>query len=452
MLVVGSGAGLRAAIEASTSGVSVGLVCSRCSARHTRDGQAGSPRQLANVDRHDSWKVFAIRCAGRYINWRMARCTPRSPLASRALEAWGPSSTTRTAAFCSGISAATSTRLAWRPRAPELIRTLRNGVHRGIGVHVVRGHPLLLDGGRIALAYSERGRWTVFRGKSDHPGSSGIGKAYKITSNSGNTGDGHTLAYDAGSPNHRHESCSSIRLAWSGAERQGILVTEGVRGEGGCWNKAGGGSCSAVSDNYKPSTTRTEEGFTLCAGRSTRADARRPPEALTRATSHGQSSARSARAAASARQVFLEQTFASGSANGRDRSIPSTGRRSCEHVPPVQGLGGLDITNNRWSGADDALCHGGVRVDMIRKCRVFPACSRAANARGHQQGKPAGQQPLSDLLIAASAGEYAAKFSRDNPTATVATTRWMPRRGGRSNRSNDLRARTRSRFSTTCRT
>ena len=198
VLVIGAGgAGLRAAIEASAAGVSVGLVCkSLLGKAHTVMAEGGIAAALANVDDRDNWKVhFADTMrGGQYVNnWRMAELhAQEAPDRVRELEAWG-------AVFDRTPDGRILQRNFGGHRYPrlahvgdrtglELIRTLQDhGIHQGIDVYmectVVR---LLKDGDRIVGAfayYRDRGRFVVFKAKAVVLATGGIGKAYKITSN-----------------------------------------------------------------------------------------------------------------------------------------------------------------------------------------------------------------------------------------------------------------------------
>src|SRR6202165_5728937 len=214
VLVIGSGgAGLRAAIEASAAGVSVGMVC-KCllGKAHTVMAEGGSAAALANVDDRDNWKVhFADTMrGGQYVNnWRMAELHAKeAPDRVRELEAWG-------AVFDRTADGRILQRNFGGHRYPrlahvgdrtglELIRTLQDhGIHQGIEVHMEHTIvTLLIEGDRVvgALGYDrERGRFKVFKAKAIVLATGGIGRAYRITSNSWEyTGDGQSLAYDAG--------------------------------------------------------------------------------------------------------------------------------------------------------------------------------------------------------------------------------------------------------------
>src|SRR5262249_39189753 len=214
VIVIGAGgAGLRAAIEASAAGVSVGLICkSLLGKAHTVMAEGGIAAALANVDDRDNWKVhFADTMrGGQYVNnWRMAELHAKeAPDRVRELEKWGAvfDRTKDGRILQRNFGGHKYPRLAHvgDRTGLEMIRTLQDhGIHQGIHVYMeVTVLGLLKDGDRIAGAvayYRERGRFVVFRAKAVVLATGGIGKAYKITSNSWEyTGDGHALAYFAG--------------------------------------------------------------------------------------------------------------------------------------------------------------------------------------------------------------------------------------------------------------
>src|SRR5215470_11362273 len=273
VLVIGAGgAGLRAAIEAANSGVTVGLICkSLLGKAHTVMAEGGMAAALANNDDRDNWRVhFADTMrGGQYVNnWRMAQLhAQEAPARVRELEAWG-------AVFDRTKDGKIRQRNFGGHKYPrlahvgdrtglELIRTLQDhGIHKGIAVYMERTViRLLKDGDRIAgaLAYDrERGRWTVFRAKAIVLATGGIGKAYKITSNSWEyTGDGHTLAYDIGAEliDMEFVQFHPTGMVWPPSVR-GILVTEGVRGEGGILtnNEARRFMFEDIPENYRAQT------------------------------------------------------------------------------------------------------------------------------------------------------------------------------------------------------
>src|SRR5947208_2901107 len=299
VLVIGAGgAGLRAAIEASAAGVRVGLVCkSLLGKAHTVMAEGGIAAALANVDERDNWKVhFADTMrGGQYVNqWRMAELHAKeAPDRVRELEAWG-------AVFDRTKDGRILQRHFGGHKYPrlahvgdrtglEMIRTLQDhGVHQGIDVfmeHTILS--LLKVGDRVVGAFGyerERGRFKIFRAKAVVLATGGIGRAYKITSNSWEyTGDGHALAYDAGAEliDMEFVQFHPTGMVWPPSV-MGILVTEGVRGEGGILtNKEGKRFMfDSIPENYRDQTADDEEeGWRYCEGHK---DARRPPELLTR--------------------------------------------------------------------------------------------------------------------------------------------------------------------------
>src|SRR5437867_5916992 len=250
VLVIGAGgAGLRAAIEASAAGVSVGVGCkSLLGKAHTVMAEGGIAAALANVDDRDNWRVhFADTMrGGQYVNnWRMAQLhAQEAPARVRELEAWGalfdrtPDGRILQRNF-GGHAYPRLVHVGDRTGL-EMIRTLQDhGVHQGIDVHMeCTVLTLLKDGDRVVGAFGydrERGRFRVFRAKAIVLATGGIGRAFKITSNSWEyTGDGQALAYEAGAELMDMEFVQfhPTGMVWPPSVR-GILVTEGVRGEGG---------------------------------------------------------------------------------------------------------------------------------------------------------------------------------------------------------------------------
>src|ERR671918_1494638 len=304
VLVIGAGgAGLRAAIEASAGGVKVGLVCkSLLGKAHTVMAEGGIAAALANVDDRDNWKVhFADTMrGGQYVNnWRMAQLhAQEAPARVNELVGWGAvfDRTKDGKILQRNFGGHKYPRLAHvgDRTGLELIRTLQDhGVHRGIDVHMeFTVVTLLRDGEAIAgvLGYErERGRFKVFRGRAVVLATGGIGRAYKITSNSWEyTGDGHALAYEAGAEliDMEFVQFHPTGMVWPPSVR-GILVTEGVRGEGGILRNSRG---ERFMWDYLPADRRREYAESdeeatrwveaLTEGRVT--DARQPPELSTR--------------------------------------------------------------------------------------------------------------------------------------------------------------------------
>jgi succinate dehydrogenase / fumarate reductase flavoprotein subunit len=256
-LIIGAGgAGLRASLEALAQGASVGVVCkSLLGKAHTVMAEGGIAAAMANVEAADSWKMHfrdTMRGGKMLNNWRMAQLhAQESPDRVRELEQWGAlfDRTESGEILQRAFGGHTFKRLCHvgDRTGLEMIRTLQDrGVQQGIDVYmectVTR---LLMDGGRIAGAFAywrETGRFIVFKAKSVVIATGGIGKAWRITSNSWEyTGDGMALAYEAGAELMDMEFVQfhPTGMVWPPGV-QGILVTEAVRGEGGILrNKVG---------------------------------------------------------------------------------------------------------------------------------------------------------------------------------------------------------------------
>jgi succinate dehydrogenase / fumarate reductase, flavoprotein subunit len=447
VIVIGAGgAGLRAAIEASASGVSVGLVCkSLLGKAHTVMAEGGIAAALANVDERDNWKVhFADTMrGGQYVNnWRMAQIhAQEAPARVRELEAWGAvfDRTKDGRILQRNFGGHKYPRLAHvgDRTGLELIRTLQDqGVHRGISVYmectVIK---LLLDGGKIAGAfgyYREHGRFVVFKAKAVILATGGIGKAYKITSNSWEyTGDGHTLGYDAGAELIDMEFLQfhPTGMVWPPSVR-GILVTEGVRGEGGVLRNSTGKRFmfGDIPDNYKPQTAENEEeGFLYVLGEKYQGkDSRRPPELLTRdhvarcivrEVKEGRGSPHGG--------VLLElQTFAEwfGKRQRGFNAEEHWKKKLPSMYHQFKELGGLDITRQAMEvGPTTHYVMGGVRVDSDTQMSRIPglfACGECA--AGINGANRLGGNSLSDLIVLGKrAGEFAAKFAKENNAGQV---------------------------------
>ncbi|HYV31363.1 MAG TPA: FAD-binding protein, partial [Candidatus Binatia bacterium] len=299
VLVIGAGgAGLRAAIEASAAGASVGMVCkSLLGKAHTVMAEGGIAAALANVDQRDNWKVHFTDTmrGGQYVNnWRMAELHAReAPARVCELEAWGAvfDRTKDGRILQRNFGGHKYPRLAHvgDRTGLEMIRTLQDhGIHQGLDVHME--HTVLAclkDGERVVgvLAYErERGRFKIFKAKAVVLATGGIGRAYKISSNSWeSTGDGHALAYHAGAEllDMEFVQFHPTGMVWPPSVR-GILVTEGVRGEGGILlnNKGRRFMFDDIPENYRHQTAdNEEEGWRYTQGDK---EARRPPELLTR--------------------------------------------------------------------------------------------------------------------------------------------------------------------------
>jgi len=431
VLIIGAGgAGLRAAVEASASGASVGVVCkSLLGKAHTVMAEGGVAAALANVDERDGWKVhFADTMrGGQYLNnWRMAEIHAReAPDRVRELEAWGAlfDRTTDGRILQRNFGGHAYPRLAHvgDRTGLEMIRTLQDhGVHAGLTFHmectVTR---LLKDGERVtgAFAYErERGRFMAFRAGAVVLTTGGLGRAYRITSNSWEyTGDGHTLAYDAGADllDMEFVQFHPTGMVWPPSVR-GILVTEGVRGEGGVLRNSKGRRFmfDDIPELYRDQTADSEEeGWRYCTGDPT---ARRPPELLTR--DHV------------ARCILKEVEEGRGSPHGgafldiswlREK-LPDHEAHIRRKLPGMyhqfKELAEIDITKVPMEvGPTTHYAMGGVRVDAETQMSTVPGLFAAGEcAAGLHGANRLGGNSLSDLLVFGRlAGEHAARFARD---------------------------------------
>jgi succinate dehydrogenase / fumarate reductase flavoprotein subunit len=436
VLVIGAGgAGLRAAIAASAAGASVGLVCkSLLGKAHTVMAEGGVAAALANVDQRDSWQVhFADTMrGGQYVNnWRMAELHAKeAPDRVRELEAWGAlfDRTSDGRILQRNFGGHKYPRLAHvgDRTGLEMIRTLQDhSIHQGIDVHmectVLR---IFTDGGRVAgaLGYDrERGRFRLFRSKAIVLATGGIGRAYSITSNSWEyTGDGHALAYQAGAALQDMEFVQfhPTGMIWPPSVR-GILVTEGVRGEGGVLRNRQGRRFmfDDIPDNYRSQTADSEEeGWRYTQGDKS---ARRPPELLTR--DHV------------ARCILREVREGRGSPHGgvfldiswiREK-LPGAQQHIIRKLPSMyhqfKQLADIDITTTPMEvGPTTHYIMGGIRVDGDTQSSTVPGLFAAGEcAAGLHGANRLGGNSLSDLLVFGKrAGEFAAAFARANGPAT----------------------------------
>src|SRR5450432_3906783 len=299
VLVIGAGgAGLRAAIEASAEGASVGVVCkSLLGKAHTVMAEGGVAAALGYVEPKDNWKVHFrdTMKGGRYLNqWRMAQLhAMEAPDRVNELEEWGAlfDRTADGKILQRNFGGHTYPRLAHvgDRTGLEMIRTLQDhGIHTGMEVHMeCTVLTLLMDSGRVAGAFGydrEKGHFILWPAKAVVIATGGIGRAYKITSNSWEyTGDGLALAYRAGAEllDMEFVQFHPTGMVWPISVR-GILVTEGVRGEGGVLRNSEGRRFmfDDIPDLYKGQTADSEEeGWRYTQGDK---NARRPPELLTR--------------------------------------------------------------------------------------------------------------------------------------------------------------------------
>src|SRR5580765_1180276 len=437
VLVIGSGgAGLRAAVEASSKGVKVGMVCrSLLGKAHTVMAEGGIAAAIGNVDDRDNWKVhFADTMrGGQYVNnWRMAELHAKeAPDRVRELEAWGAvfDRTPDGRILQRNFGGHKYPRLAHvgDRTGLELIRTLQDrGVHRGIDVHMeVCVTELLKDGDRVvgAFAYErERGTFRIYHAKAVVLATGGVGKAYKITSNSWDcTGDGHTLAYHAGAAliDMEYLQFHPTGMVWPPSVC-GMLVTEGVRGEGGILTNKDGKRFmfDFIPDNYKAQTAdNEEEGWRYTQGDK---NARRPPELLTR--DHV------------ARCIVREIKEGRGSPHGGvfldiswiKKKIPNAEEHIKRKLPSMyhqfKKLGDVDITREPMEvGPTTHYVMGGIRVDPDTQMSRVPGLFAAGEcASGINGANRLGGNSLSDLLVFGKrAGEFGAKFAKEQKAGRI---------------------------------
>jgi succinate dehydrogenase / fumarate reductase, flavoprotein subunit len=437
VLVIGAGgAGLRATAEAAAAGVKVAIISkSLLGKAHTVMAEGGIAAALANVDDRDNWRVHfsdTMR-GGQYLNsWRMAELHAKeAPACVRELEAWG-------AVFDRTPDGRILQRNFGGHRYPrlahvgdrtglEMIRTLQDhDIHLGIDVFMeYTVVTLLKDGDRVVGAFGyerERGRFHVFRAKAIVLATGGIGRAYKITSNSWEyTGDGHSLAYHAGAALMDMEFVQfhPTGMIWPPSVR-GILVTEGVRGEGGVLRNKDGRRFmfEDIPAAYTNQTADSEEeGWRYTQGDK---NARRPPELLTR--DHV------------ARCIRREVREGRGSPHGGvfldiawiKQRIPNGAEHIKKKLPSMyhqfKQLADIDITQEPMEvGPTTHYMMGGVRVDPDTQMSTVPGLFAAGECGAGLHGaNRLGGNSLSDLLVFGKrAGQYAAHYAKENPQGAI---------------------------------
>jgi len=250
VIVVGAGgAGLRAAVEASAGGARTALICkSLLGKAHTVMAEGGIAAALGNVWKEDNWRVHfrdTMRGGKLLNNWRMAQLhAQEAPDRVLELEEWGAlfDRTKDGLILQRDFGGHRYARLAHvgDRTGLEMIRVLQqHAVHKGIDVYMECNlQRLLIDGGKIAGAFGywrESGKFVLFGARAVVLATGGIGKSWKITSNSWEcTGDGIAMALDAGADLIDMEMVQfhPTGMVWPPSVR-GLLVTEGVRGDGG---------------------------------------------------------------------------------------------------------------------------------------------------------------------------------------------------------------------------
>ncbi|MFP5502781.1 MAG: fumarate reductase/succinate dehydrogenase flavoprotein subunit [Candidatus Sericytochromatia bacterium] len=426
VLVIGAGgAGMRAAIEAQNEGLRTGLVCkSLLGKAHTVMAEGGMAASLGNVDKRDNWQVHyrdTIR-GGKFLNqWRMAQLHAQdAPELVRELETWG-------AVFDRTPDGKIMQRNFGGHKYPrlahvgdrtglEMIRTLQDRtVASDVKVHMeCTIYRLIKDGDRVAGAvgyWRETGLPVVFKAKAVVVATGGVGKCFRVTSNSWEgTGDGHALAYLAGAELMDMEFVQfhPTGMVWPPSVK-GILVTEGVRGEGGYLRNSEGKRFmfNYIPDLFKSETSDTEEEAARWLDKDP--NARRPPELLTRDVV--------------ARAIVREVKEGRGSKHGGAyldiswRPADYVKKKLPSMYHQFKELGGIDITKEAMEvGPTAHYIMGGIRVDVETQMSKVPGLFACGEAAGGMHGaNRLGGNSLSDLLVFGRlAGRGAVSFAKEN--------------------------------------
>jgi succinate dehydrogenase / fumarate reductase flavoprotein subunit len=426
VLVIGAGgAGLRAAIEAAAQGVSVGLVCkSLLGKAHTVMAEGGIAAALGNVWPEDNWQVHfrdTMRGGKMLNNWRMAQLhAQEAPERVLELERWGALfDRTKTGLISQrdfgGHRYARLAHIGDRTGL-EMIRTLQyHGIHQGFDVYMeCNVQRLLKDGDRVSGAvgyWRKNGEMVVFKAKAVVLATGGIGKAWKVTSNSWEyTGDGHSLALWAGADliDMEFVQFHPTHMVWPPSVA-GLLVTEGVRGDGGTLKNNQG---ERFMFNYIPEFFKGET-----ADNEAEADRwyedkknnRRTPDLLPR-----DEVARAIRSEVKAGRgsphggVFLD-IFSRRPADYIRKRLPSMYHQFKE-------LAGVDITKEPMEvGPAQHYVMGGVRVDADTTQGTVAGLFAAGEVAGGMHGSNRlGGNSLSDLLVfGRRAGLHAALYAKN---------------------------------------
>ena len=428
VLVVGAGgAGLRAAIAASEYGAKVALVSkSLLGKAHTVMAEGGVAAALGNVDERDNWKIHfrdTIRGSKNLANWEMAKIhAEKAPDRVRELERWG-------AVFDRTEEGKISQRNFGGHRYPrlahvgdrtglEIIRTLQDHAVHMENIEVFMEctvSDILKSGNRAvgALAYyRSSGKLVVFEAGSVILATGGIGKAYKVTSNSWEyTGDGHALAYLAGADliDMEFVQFHPTGMVWPPSVK-GTLVTEGVRGDGGILVNSKGERFmfNYIPDVFAAETAKSEEeANSWLKGEE---GAMRPPELLTRDVV--------------ARAIMTEVKEGRGSPHGgafldiASRQSPDYIRRKLPSMyHQFKELATLDITKEPMEvGPTTHYMMGGIKVEANTAASTVPGLYAAGEAAAGMHGaNRLGGNSLSDLLVFGKiAGQCAANFAQEN--------------------------------------
>src|SRR5216117_2513256 len=412
VVVIGAGgAGLRAAIEASAQKARVALVCkSLLGKAHTVMAEGGAAAALGNVMEEDNWRVHfrdTMRGGKMHNNWRMAQIhAQEAPDRINELEAWGalfdrtPDGRINQRPF----GGHTYSRLAHvgDRTGLEMIRVLQDkAVHSGIDVHmectIVK---LFVVGGKIAGAlgyFRETGRFVLFKTGAIVLATGGIGKAWQITSNSWEyTGDGHALAYEAGAEliDMEFVQFHPTGMVWPPGVR-GILVTEGVRGEGGVLKNAAG---ERFMFRYMPEMFKGDfaesEAEADAWVKGDRKKNRRPPELLTRDVVSKAITKEIAEGRGSPHGGVYLDIASKQNTDYIKKKLPSMYHQFKE-------LAQVDITKDAMEiGPTTHYVMGGVKVDAETQEATVPGLYAAGEVGGGMHGaNRLGGNSLSDLLI-----------------------------------------------------
>ena len=428
VLVIGAGgAGLSAAIAASQEkNIKVGLVCkSLLGKAHTVMAEGGMAAALGNVDNRDDWKIHfrdTMRGGKMLNNWKMAEIHAKdAPARVRELEHWG-------AVFDRTKDGLINQRNFGGHRYPrlahvgdrtglEMIRTLQDhGIHQGIDIHMeCTALDITKDkSGRVSgivCMYRETGEFIIFETKSLIFATGGAGKSWEVTSNSWEyTGDGYGMAYEAGAEliDMEFNQFHPTGMVWPPSVK-GILVTEGVRGEGGIMKNSEGKRFmfDYIPKKFANETADTEEE----AARWLRGDkdARRPPELLTRDVV--------------ARAINTEVKAGRGSEHGgayldiaTQRNAEDIKKKLPSMYHQFKVLAELDITKQPMEVGP--TCHyfmGGIKVDAESSMTTVEGLFACGEAAGGMHGaNRLGGNSLSDLLVFGNlSGRKAVEYSKN---------------------------------------
>jgi succinate dehydrogenase / fumarate reductase flavoprotein subunit len=427
VVVVGAGgAGLRAAIEAHEQGARTAIVCkSLLGKAHTVMAEGGIAAAMGNVYAEDNWQVHfrdTMR-GGKMLNhWRMAQLhAQEAPDRVRELEDWGALFDRTSAGLISqrdfgGHRFARLAHVGDRTGL-ELIRTLQQrAVQLGIDVFMECTVTKLLtdDEGMVgAFGYRrESGEFIVWQAPSVILATGGIGKAFKVTSNSWEySGDGHALALKAGATlvNMEFVQFHPTGMVWP-LSVKGLLITESVRGEGGVLKNSEGKRFmfDYIPEFFKAETADNEEEADRWY--DDHANNRRPPELLPRDEV--------------ARAINTEVKAGRGSPHGgvfldiaSRRTAEDIKRRLPSMYHQFKELAEVDITKEPMEVGP--TCHyvmGGVEVDPDTEAAKLRGLYAAGEVAGGMHGSNRlGGNSLSDLLVfGRRAGESAAAYAAEH--------------------------------------